>query len=226
MDARETHPRSLSPRTLTVAGWAAFIVAVCIFGALAWSVTSRAPGVTLDMKVAAWLHAHATPALTSFMLAVSYVNSTVAISVWGAILALVIARMREWYWMLTVALSVAGGLAMNVLLKHAFERARPRFDDSLVSLDTYSFPSGHTAAATVFYGVLAAFLVSRYRGKRLSALIVIGAIAAVLLVAFSRIYLGAHYLSDVVAAAAASTAWLALCLMSVHGRARKRKSAG
>jgi undecaprenyl-diphosphatase len=183
------------------------------------------PLVTLDARIAAWLHAHATPGLTSFMLAVSYANSTVAISIWGVILALALARMREWYWMLAVALSVAGGLALNVLLKHAFERARPRFDDSLVSLDSYSFPSGHTAAATVFYGVLAAFLVSRYRQKRLRALIVVGAIAAIMLVAFSRIYLGAHYLSDVVAAAASSTAWLALCLTSVHGRVRRRKSA-
>jgi undecaprenyl-diphosphatase len=225
MDARETQPRSLSPRMLTAAGWTAFIVAVCVFAVLAWSVTSGAPVVTLDMKVASWLHAYATPALTSFMLAVSYANSTVAISVWGAILALVLARMREWYWMLAVVLSVAGGLALNVLLKHLFERARPHFDDSLVSLDTYSFPSGHAAAATVFYGVLAAFLVSRVRERRLRVLIVIGAIAAIMLVAFSRIYLGAHYLSDVVAAMCSSTAWLALCLMSVHGLTRRRKSA-
>ena len=225
MDARETHPRSLSPRMPTAAGWTAFIVAVSLFAVLAWSVTSGAPGVTLDMKVASWLHAHATPALTSFMLAVSYANSTVAIGVWGAILALVLARMREWYWMLAVALSVAGGLALNVLLKHLVERARPHFDDSPVSLDSYSFPSGHTAAATVFYGVLAAFLVSRVRDTRLRVLIVIGAIAAVMLVAFSRIYLGAHYLSDVVAAMCSSTAWLALCLTAVHDLARRRKSA-
>jgi undecaprenyl-diphosphatase len=225
MDARETHPRSLSPRMPTAAGWTTFTVAVSVFAALAWSVTSGAPVVTLDMKVASWLHAHATPALTSFMLAVSYANSTVAISVWGAILALVLARMREWYWMLAVALSVAGGLALNVLLKHLVERARPHFDDSPVSLDSYGFPSGHTAAATVFYGVLAAFLVSRVRDTRLRVLIVIGAIAAVMLVAFSRIYLGAHYLSDVVAAMCSSTAWLALCLTSVHGLARRRKSA-
>jgi undecaprenyl-diphosphatase len=225
MDPRETHLRTLSPRMLAAAGWTAFIVAISVFAALAWSVTSRAPVVTLDMNVVSWLHARATPALTSFMLAVSYANSTVAISVWGAILALVLARMREWYWMLAVALSVSGGLALNVLLKHLFERARPHFDDSPVSLDTYSFPSGHTAAATVFYGVLAAFLISRVRERRLRVLIVIGAIAAIMLVAFSRIYLGAHYLSDVVAAACSSTAWLALCLTSIHGLARRGKSA-
>jgi undecaprenyl-diphosphatase len=126
--------------------------------------------------------------------------------------------------MLTVALSIAGGLALNVLFKHAFERARPHFDHAPVALETYSFPSGHTAAATVFYGVLAAFLVSRTHDKRLRAALVIGAIAAVVLVAFTRVYLGAHYPSDVVAAAAASTAWLTLCLATVHGWVRRRRA--
>jgi undecaprenyl-diphosphatase len=208
------------------AGWTAFIVAGGIFLAIAWSVSSRMPIVALDARVADWLHSHATPGLTAFMLVVTHANSTVAISAYAVIFALVLARMREWYWMLSVALSVAGGLSLNVLFKHAFERARPHFDNAAVSLETYSFPSGHTAGATVFYGVLAAFLVSRTHDKRLRAAIVIGAIAAIALVAFTRIYLGAHYLSDVVAAAAASTAWLTLCLTSVHGWVRRRKNAG
>jgi undecaprenyl-diphosphatase len=224
MDASPPNPHSLSPRALTATGWAAFIVAGSVFLAIAWSVSSRAPIVTFDAQVSEWLHAHATPGLTSIMLVVTHANSTVAISVYGVIFALVLARMREWYWMLTVALSIAGGLALNVLFKHAFERARPHFDHAPVALETYSFPSGHTAAATVFYGVLAAFLVSRTHDKRLRAALVIGAIAAVVLVAFTRVYLGAHYPSDVVAAAAASTAWLTLCLATVHGWVRRRRA--
>jgi undecaprenyl-diphosphatase len=77
--------------------------------------------------------------------------------------------MREWYWMLTLALAVGGGEALNVLLKHAYERARPVFDDPVVELMTYSFPSGHTAGAVLFYGVLAAFLVSRFYDGRFRA---------------------------------------------------------
>ena len=48
------------------------------------------------------------------------------------------------------------------LLKTAYERLRPTFDQPLLALDSYSFPSGHTAGATLFYGVLAAFLVARF----------------------------------------------------------------
>jgi len=92
----------------------------------------------------------------------------------------------------------------------------------MVTLNTFSFPSGHTAGAVVFYGALAAFLVSRYNGGRPRAASVGLAIVAVVLVAFSRMYLGAHYLSDVVAAVCSSLAWLALCLSGVHALVRRK----
>jgi undecaprenyl-diphosphatase len=225
MDLREPHPPSLSPRALDAAGWIAFLLAGGIFLAIAWSVTTRTPLVTLDAKMAAWLHSHGSPALTTFMVWVTQANSTLGIGLMSVVFAIVLARLREWYWLLTLALAVAGGMLVNVALKHTYERARPHFDDPMVTLSSYSFPSGHTAGAVVFYGTLAAFLVSRYYDTRKRAAIIAGAILAILLVAFSRMYLGAHYLSDVVAAAASSTAWLVLCLHTVHGVVRRRIAA-
>ena len=215
------HPHSLSPRGLAIVGWSGFALAGALFLAIAWNVSARTALVALDAQVAASLHAHATPAFTAFMLAVTHLNSTLAITLWSVVFAGVLARLRERYWILTLALSVGGGMLLNLLLKAAYERLRPSFDDPLVQLDTYSFPSGHTAAAVLFYGVLAAFLVSRFYDRRLRAAIATGAIAMIALVAFSRIYLGAHYLSDVVAAACSSTAWLVLCLSTGHALARK-----
>jgi len=116
---------------------------------------------------------------------------------------------------------VGGAMLLNLALKGAYERARPHFDDPLVTLGTYSFPSGHTTAAVAFYGVMAAFLVSRFYDRRLRAAIVASAIVMIALVAFSRLYLGAHYLSDVLAAVCSSTAWLVLCLSGGHALARK-----
>ena len=185
-------------------------------------MAARAPLVALDDAVSHWLRARHAPALTGAMLVVTQVHSLAAIGGWSVLFGAVLARMREWYWLLTLGLAVPGGMLVNWILKLAYARARPEWEDPVVHHATFSFPSGHTAASTVFYGVLAAFLVSRVRGARLRAAIVLAAVAAVALVAFSRVYLGAHYLSDVLAAASWSTAWLVLCLSGVHALVRRR----
>jgi undecaprenyl-diphosphatase len=225
MPRPERRPHSLSPRGLAIAGWAAFFNAGAIFLMLAEDVASHESIVVLDAKVAAWLHAHGSPRLTEFMLLVTNLNSTLAMALWTLVFAALLARLREWYWMLTLGLTMAGGLLLNVILKEAYERARPHFDDPWVTLSTYSFPSGHTAGATLFYGVLAAFLVSRTNQLHARVACVLAAVLMVIVVAFSRMYLGAHYLSDVAAAACSSTVWLVLCLSSVHGIVRKRMEA-
>ena len=221
MRAHEPHPPSLSPRALKLAGWSAFLIAVLLFLVIAWNLADRSALVALDARLAAWLHEHGVLPVTLFLLGVTHLNSTVAICAYSALLGVALARLREWYWMLTLALAVPGGLALNVLLKHAYERSRPVFDRPLLELSTYSFPSGHTAGAVLFYGVLAAFLASRFYDRRRRTACVGGAIFAVVLVAFSRLYLGAHYLTDVVAAVCSSTAWLVLCLSGVHYLVRR-----
>jgi hypothetical protein len=79
---------------------------------------------------------------------------------------------------------------------------------------SYSFPSGHVAGATLFYGVLGAMLLSKTDMRWWKGLMAI--LAIIILVALSRLYLGVHYLSDVLAAFAEAVAWLSLCLMSIH----------
>ena len=222
MDLRRRHPASLSPRALAIAGWSAFLLAGLLFLAIGWNVTARGSLVALDARVSDWLQEHGHPALIAFLLAVTHLNSTAAIAAWSLVFGAVLARLREWYWILTLALAVGGAMLLNLVLKGVYERARPRFAEPILELATYSFPSGHTTAATAFYGVLAAFLVSRFYDARRRAACVAGAIGAIALVAFSRVYLGAHYLSDVVAAACSATAWLVLCLATGHALVRKR----
>ena len=225
MDLEKPHPPSLSPRALAIAGWAAIIVCGAVFLAIAWSVTSQNALVALDLKVANFLHAHASGALVSFFFAVTSLHSPGAIAAWSALFAAVLWKLRERYWILTLGVTVAAGFLVNTLLKFAYERARPRFDDPLLTLDSYSFPSGHTAGAVLFYGVLAAFLVSRSYHWSARAGAVMGAAVMVALVAFSRIYLGAHYLSDVVAAACSSLVVVVVCLAAGHALVRRRASA-
>jgi undecaprenyl-diphosphatase len=219
-DLRKPHPPSLSPRALAVAGWGAFILAGLMFLAIAWNITGRGALVALDTRLAQWLHQHGHRALTTFFFAVSTLHSPAAISAASIAFGAVLARLRQWYWLLTLAVALAGGMLVNTLLKFSYERVRPRFDDPLVTLNSFSFPSGHTAGAVLFYGVLAAYLVSRFYDWRARAACVAGAVAMVVLVALSRMYLGVHYLSDVLAAACSSTGWLVLCLAGGHALVR------
>jgi len=193
-----------------------------LFGGIAEDVVNGDPLTLVDAQIAAWFHARAIPSLTLSMRFISDVHDVLGITILASLLALFLIWKRNWYWVLALALVVPGGMLLNVLMKHAFGRARPSFDDPILTLATYSFPSGHVAAATLFYGLLAAFLIPRIAQWRWRVLVVLVAFLIVTLVALSRLYLGAHYLSDVLAAFAEGIAWLALCLTTLFTLRRRR----
>lgn len=195
---------------------AVFSGAICVFAVIAWNVVTSEALAHLDARVAVWLHAHATPALTRFMLFVTHAHGLAAVGAYALVMALILAFRREWDWVLTVGLVVPLGFALNAWLKVMFHRVRPHFDDPLLTLTTPSFPSGHTSAAMLFYGVLAAYVLSHVRDPRLRAACVLLCILLVMLVGLSRMYLGVHYLSDALGAAAWSLAWVALCVLGVR----------
>ena len=141
------------------------------------------------------------------------------------VLGAVLAKRRKWYWVLALGLTVGGGMLLNVVLKLIFHRQRPVWEDPLVTITSNSFPSGHAAAATLFYGFLTIYVVSHVTELWLRVTCVIASVLMVALVAFSRMYLGVHYLSDVLAAISISTAWLVLCLWGVRTYSNKRRAA-
>jgi undecaprenyl-diphosphatase len=111
---------------------------------------------------------------------------------------------------------MAGGSLLLVLLKNFFQRPRPIFEHPLLMLSTYSFPSGHVMGATLFCGSLAFIALSSAQTWRWRILSLLLATGFVILIALTRVYLGVHYLSDVLAAMAAGLAWLAFCLTAVE----------
>jgi undecaprenyl-diphosphatase len=107
-----------------------------------------------------------------------------------------------------LAVAALGGEALDQILKLCFHRPRPDAFFGLADPATYSFPSGHALADTCFYGVLAAVLAART--QPVAAKAGLWALAAALagLIGLSRVYLGVHYPSDVLAGYAAAVVWV------------------
>src|SRR4030095_13498386 len=192
------------------------IAASWLFGGIAEDVVTGDSITIVDVQVANWFHAHATHGLSQVLLLITNVHGVAGVTALVVGLASVLIWRRDWYWLLALGLVVPGGMLLNVMMKLAFHRTRPQFDDPLLAFTTYSFPSGHVAGATLFYGLLTAYLLPQVREWRWGVLIVLCAFLLVALVALSRIYLGAHFLTDVLAALAEGVAWLAVCLTALH----------
>ena len=207
-------------------GVLALLLAMAGFARIAGAVVDGAPITELDLRLAAWLHAHAhaSDGLRTFMLAITHLHSTPGMLSLTALAAFWLYRHGARHWLLTLLVTVPGGMLLNVAMKHTFERARPHFDEPILTLSTYSFPSGHAAASTLLYGFLACYLTRRARSWQARAAIVLAACTMVALVAGSRVYLGAHYLSDVLAGIAEACAWLSICVTGT-ATLRRRQAA-
>ncbi|MFZ4876759.1 phosphatase PAP2 family protein [Janthinobacterium sp. Mn2066] len=210
---------------LTV-GVVLMLLAMAVFHEIAEAVMGAEQITVIDLQVAHWFNQHALPWLTAFLLCFTNLHGVLGALVLTALLAWYFYRQRASDWLLTLLISVPGVMILNVLLKSVFGRLRPSFEQPLLQtvLETYSFPSGHTATSTALYGVLGAYLICRTApgawGQRV--MIALGAFLMAALVGFSRIYLGAHYLSDVLAAMAESAGWLAICIAGVSTLRRRR----
>ena len=202
-----------------VGAGAALIVsstAVCLFLVIALATALSAPLAALDANVATWLHVRVTPLVSNAMAAVSFLGAPTTLTIVAVAGSLVLLYRRRHLEAATLSTVVLGGNLLNYCLKHLIQRGRPVFDDPIFSLPTYSFPSGHAMASTVFYGLLAIYASANASQRHAVYVVIAAAVFMVVLVSFSRIYLGLHYLSDVVGGIAEGIAWLALCFAALH----------
>jgi undecaprenyl-diphosphatase len=216
-------PESFVGLQLT-AGLVAFAFALVLFAVIAVSVAKENDLTQLDTQINVWLHLHITKQLTHLFKLISKLHSDLIVAVVTLALCAYLWFRHLRYWFLAFISAVFGGMLLNVVLKNLFVRSRPHFDDSIRVYTTFSFPSGHTMLATVFYGVLCAFVVSRLRGSMLRGLAILLAMFMIVLVGFGRMYLGVHYFSDVLGAMAEGSAWLALCFLIVGLIRNSRRS--
>lgn len=128
---------------------------------------------------------------------------------------------RRYRLALLLALSTAGGEILNTSLKNTFERARPDVALRLVEVSSTSFPSGHAMAASIFYLTVGLVLARAAERRREKTYFLATALLLTFLTGFSRVYLGVHYPTDVLAGWAAGTAWALLCCYFADRLARR-----
>jgi membrane protein DedA with SNARE-associated domain/membrane-associated phospholipid phosphatase len=193
-----------------------------LFGGLAEDVLTNDPLVRYDRAIAAYLHSLVTPPLTTFFLIVTAFGSIEAVALIGVVVAAILAWRRRWLYLGTWLAAVGGSAMLNRLLKGLFVRPRPYFEHPLLIETSYSFPSGHAMESFVLYGMLAYFAVLALETWRARTAVVFGTALLVLLIGLSRMYLGVHYFSDVVAGYAAGGVWLSALITGAE-TVRRRK---
>lgn len=195
---------------------------VLLFSQLALAVTAGGPIVSLDGAVAVWLHSHATAFATDVLRAVTQLGGATFLLAVTIVAALVLLLKRRIAHAALLGAALVGGEGLNMALKAAFERPRPSFSEPLATAAGYSFPSGHAMVALAVYGALAFVTATSVKSRRAQMLIPVAAAVLVLAIGFSRLYLGVHYVSDVLAAYGAGLAWLTVCGIALIGASRLR----
>lgn len=203
-------------------GLVVLIAACWVFGDITEDIQTGDSILQVDQDVATYFHDHASPGRNRIMFMISFFGSVGFLVSATGVTALYLAQRRSWRRLGVLLLVAGGGALVNMGVKLLIHRQRPVFENPIVTLNSFSFPSGHTMGATLFYGLMAAWAVQALRGAvpRLAAILV--AVGLVLLVGLSRICLGVHFLSDVLGALAAGVAWLALCLTALEAFYRRR----
>ncbi|ODT06189.1 MAG: phosphoesterase [Mesorhizobium sp. SCN 65-20] len=133
-----------------------------------------------------------------------------------AIAILYLCLIRRWGSALFVFLSVAGGQVLSSLLKLGIDRPRPDLVSHLAQVQTMSFPSGHAMLSAVTYLTIGVVLSRVLPGRATTIFVFSVAILTTLLVGISRVYLGVHWPSDVLAGWSAGFAWATQCWVISH----------
>lgn len=153
--------------------------------------------------------------LTTVMKLISQFGSTLFLTVTCLLAVLYFKYICNNNWdAFVIPVVLIGGLLLNQSLKFLFQRQRPMLPH-LVAASGFSFPSGHAMISMVYYGILAYLFWIHSKGKIAKYFWTLSAIFLVLFVGISRIYLGVHYPSDVLAGFSAGAFWLIVCVYSL-----------
>jgi len=174
------------------------ILLAVLYGVVSVTVYRNKALATWDIPVGSWLIAHATPWTNRLFSRITDLGSYKVVRFCTVLLSLVLFLLGDWRRALIAIALFGGSMLVMHFLKGIVPRERPNFpQNNLYGLDP-SYPSGHTMLATAVYGLIAAVIFVYGRGTPLSWIGAFVFIGLVILIGFSRIYLGFHFLTDVI----------------------------
>jgi undecaprenyl-diphosphatase len=201
--------RDPAHRRLTLA-LAAALLSAFAFAHIAEDYLTNDPLARWDVSFARWLAGERTTAATDLFRVLTFLGSPAVALVVGTVVCVALYRRRHVIDAAFLPVVLGGAELLNLILKLSFHRPRPEF--AFVHLDTYSFPSGHAMISMAAYGALAYLVWGRVHGAQARVVLLAGTTLFVVLIGFSRLYLGVHYLSDVLAGIAGGAFWLAVSI--------------
>lgn len=208
-----------------VAGVLVAVVATWGFGEFAETVMAGQTQ-SFDETVLRWVATRHTVSLDSLMLEITSLGTGSTVLMIVGVAALFLALTRHRYSAALLLAATAGGGFVNIVLKHYFERPRPHVFEWGTNALSSSFPSGHAMSATIVYTTVA-YLAARLQKRAWERALTMALAASIILaISASRVYLGVHYPSDVVAGMIIGIGWSAFCMATLEAIQRVAKRTG
>jgi membrane-associated phospholipid phosphatase len=206
-------------------GLGASLGGAAAFIEIAEQVVGREDLARIDGGLAECLAAHATTASTSLWMFITQWGSLPVLGTIALAVTILLLALRQRSSAVAWVAALAGGFLLNLLLKELFQRPRPPGAAGILQEPSWSFPSGHAMMSLVAYGMIAYLIANATfrRALQLSGVFVASLMAVA--IGISRLYLGVHYLTDVLAGYACGVLWLAVCVTAVELRRATRDPA-
>jgi membrane protein DedA with SNARE-associated domain/membrane-associated phospholipid phosphatase len=193
------------------------VAALWIIGDVTEDIIHHDPLTRFDLALAAWMHRHESPLAYGIFHYVSLAGSPPVMAVVALIVSAALVVRREWIILSGWLAAFLGGSFLGRVLEAIVTRPRSQGGAAFLTGSGLSFPTGHALGSLVGYGLLSYLLVGFVvRRRDAQTAIVVFAAALILAIAFSRLYLGALYFSDIVTMYAGGAVWLTACVTGIE----------
>lgn len=205
-------------------GLAISSVFIWIFGGITEDILTGDPFVTVDDWVVAQILYFRSPMVDDIMKVWTQFGGGIFLTVASILVIIFLLEKNNYYLLSGFAAAMIGGSILLRILKIIIRRARPSYNPALIHVGGWSFPSGHAVMSVIFYGMITYILLKRITSARVRIFLITLACFMIFIIGFSRIYLGVHYLSDVIAGFVGGSFWLTVCITGLEIYALKENS--